>query len=198
LDELGATDQQWILDSHAELSSEAKDSSLEPKDRDTIESLLREAKLSINQTNSNNNTYTEKAKVPVEDDEEDHQNINPEQFTSKDEQDVNDILSQVQESIKLSKTITGSDSSSVHNVDRDDPPPYEEVTDDDTGLMARFAALQSLSLPPPPTTVPTDDLGLPLTPQGTPLKKGEKPPVQKKVDDMIDDIEHWCCKLRFL
>lgn len=188
-----------MLDSHAELSSEAKDSNLEPRDRDTIESLLKEAKLSMNQDDKYNNLNTEEGKVSSYggEDEEDRHDTNPEKFTSKDEQDVNDILSQVQESIKLSKTMTGSDSSSVHHLDQDDPPPYEEATDDDTSLMARFAALQSLSLPPPPTSIPTDALGLPTTPQGTPLKKGAKPPIQKKVDDMIDDIEHWCCELNW-
>lgn len=187
-----------MLDSYTELSSEAKNSNLEPEDRDNIKSLLQEAKLSINQDDISRTRQTEKGKTLVEedDDQEDNDHINPEQFTSKDEQDVNDILSQVQASIQLSKTITGPDSSNIHNVDRDDdPPPYEEATDNDTNLMARFAALQSLSLPPPPTSVPTDELGLPLTPQNTPLKKGAKPPIQKKVDDMIDDIEHWCCEL---
>lgn len=72
--------------------------------------------------------------------------------------------------------------------------PSKGDDDIDEELRKRFAALEKLSLPPAPTGLPTGSLGLPLAPTSKPVPKGKRKTVEQKVDELMDDLEHWCCK----
>ncbi|KAK6504092.1 hypothetical protein TWF506_002304 [Arthrobotrys conoides] len=188
LAELGAEDTSWIKEAKS-LSIEGKQAGkLNNDDSNAVEKLLAEAK--------------ERLKAQDQKGEPSERNISLESSTKTNEHEGEDktansddeadaILRQIQDSISLDDTAENQEEpkSTGQNLSS---PGGDDGDDADDELAKRFAALDQLSLPPPPKDIPSNSLNLPGVPKSQPGAKGKKT-VTQKVDDLMDDIENWCC-----
>ncbi|KAF3920881.1 hypothetical protein ABW21_db0206086 [Orbilia brochopaga] len=191
LDELGAEDTSWIEEANA-LSQEGKQlGTLKKDDSDAVSRLLAEARRQMQQDQHNKSDAPDDSRAVMTEKEEESAN-------SDDE--AEELLRQIQDSIGLDD----EDEQVENNVQEKKPIAAAQETnlnalarvksedDEDEELRKRFEALEKLSLPPAPSGVPTGSLGLPLAPTSKPTAKGKKT-IKQQVDDLADDIEHWCC-----
>ncbi|EPS41006.1 hypothetical protein H072_5126 [Dactylellina haptotyla CBS 200.50] len=186
LEELGADDTSWIEEAKS-LSQEGKQQgSLDIDESNNIKKLLADAKdlqrqWKIQDQKEGADPLKEKGDTTTGD-------VTNEKETNLDDE-ADEILRQIQDTLKL-EDILGEKETEEEPAARKTSEAAGDDVDVDEELRKRFAALEGLSLPPAPTTLPISSAGLPSTPSSKPGTK--KTPAQK-VDDLLDDIENWCC-----
>ncbi|KAK6342765.1 hypothetical protein TWF718_008152 [Orbilia javanica] len=191
LEELGAEDTSWIEEAKS-LSIEGKKAGkLDSDDSNAVKKLLAEAKERLKAQDQKDESHEQK--IPFKpstlaDDKEE------EEKAANSDDEADEILRQIQDSLPLEDTLE----------DKEQPKNAGQVLassgnddgeDADDELAKRFAALDKLNLPPPPKDLPSNSLNLPGVPTSQPGVKGKKTMTQK-VDDLMDDIENWCCKFQ--
>ncbi|KAJ6257797.1 hypothetical protein Dda_7586 [Drechslerella dactyloides] len=193
LEELGAEDTSWLEEAKA-LSNEGKQqSTLKKDDSDAVSKLLAEARklqeqMKQDETKNSDTPDNVKSIIPEKDEE-----------TANSEDEADELLRQIQDTIGLD-----DDDDQAQEDQKEEKPvaaqdtkrnpliPAKSEEDEDEELRKRFAALEGLSLPPAPSNIPSGSLGLPLAPTSKPTSKGKKT-IKQQVDDLADDVEHWCC-----
>ncbi|KAF3202753.1 hypothetical protein TWF106_002281 [Orbilia oligospora] len=187
LEELGAEDTSWIEEAKS-LSIEGRQTGkLNNDDSNAVNKLLAEAKERLKV--QDRKEESDKQKTLLESSTKTHEHDEDKTANSDDEADV--ILRQIQDSLSLEDTVEDKEGSksAAHNVSS---PGSGDGDDADDELAKRFAALDQLNLPPPPKDLPLSSLNLPGVPKSQPGVKGKKT-ITQKVDDLVDDIENWCC-----
>ncbi|KAK6505468.1 hypothetical protein TWF481_007367 [Arthrobotrys musiformis] len=191
LEELGAEDTSWIEEAKS-LSIEGKKAGkLDTEDSSAVQKLLAEAKERLKAQDQEDESH-EKGLQTFEapaGKASDHEEVE-DKANSDDEAD--EILRQIQDSLSLGDTLEEKEEKSKS---KSQILPQDDDDDDaDDELAKRFAALDKLNLPPPPKDIPSasNSLNLPGVPTSQPGVKGKKTMTQK-VDDLMDDIENWCC-----
>ncbi|KAF3929822.1 hypothetical protein AA313_de0206571 [Arthrobotrys entomopaga] len=189
LEELGAEDTSWIEEAKSLTQEGKQQGNLTKDDSNAVARLLADARELQKQMKIQDQKNS--SEVP-----EDSPNIiakNEKEPNSDDEAD--ELLRQIQDSLSVEDMLGDKEvennlpSSSEKEISKSSK--VEE--DEDVELQKRFAALEGLTLPPPPSDIPTTSLGLPLVPTSKPGTKS-KGKIENKVDDLMDDIENWCCK----
>ncbi|KAK6336458.1 hypothetical protein TWF696_002010 [Orbilia brochopaga] len=193
LDELGAEDTSWIEEAKS-LSQEGKQlGALKKDDSSAVSRLLAEARELQRQMKEGENQKSgtpDNAQSIVHVAQKDEEKAN-----SDDEAD--ELLRQIQDSIgpgdkEAEEDAQGEKSTVFSGVKRDPPAPTESEDDEDEELRKRLQALEGLKLPSAPSSAPSGSLDLPLPPTSKPTSRGKKT-IKQQVDDLADDVEHWCC-----
>ncbi|KAK6533046.1 hypothetical protein TWF281_007207 [Arthrobotrys megalospora] len=187
LAELGAEDTSWIEEAKS-LSIEGKQAGkLDSDDSSAVNKLLAEAKERLKAQSQNDELHEQKVstETPAIVDEEEDKAAN-----SDDEAD--EILRQIKDSLSVEVTLEEKEEpKAVKAVGQNN----DDEDDADDELAKRFAALDKLNLPPPPKDIPSNPLNLPGVPKSQPGVKGKKT-MSQKVDDLMDDIDNWCCEFQ--
>ncbi|EWC45150.1 hypothetical protein DRE_06038 [Drechslerella stenobrocha 248] len=184
LEELGVEDASWMEEVKS-LSQEGKQlGTLNRDDSDAVSKLLADAR-KLQEQSSKDDGREPSATYEVVSNKDD------ERLNSDDE--AEELLRQIQDSAGIDDD-NEKEPTTAAVPERSQKPSISagDDEDEDDELRRRFAALEKLTLPPPPSGIPTGSLGLPLAPTSKPATKGKKT-IQQKVDDMADEVEHWCC-----
>ncbi|KAF3938564.1 hypothetical protein ABW19_dt0209027 [Dactylella cylindrospora] len=187
LEELGSGDTSWMEEAKSFSIEARQKGKLESDDVDAVAKLLAEARVLQNDLKESDK---ENASISNAIQESFHKE--DEKANSDDEAD--ELLRQIRDTISLEPDVEEEDEKEAEAKPVAKTIAQAKDDDDfDENLRKRFAALEALNLPRPPSDIPTGSLGLPLAPTSKPVAKGKKKTVEQKVDDLMDDIEHWCC-----
>lgn len=187
LEELGAEDTSWIEEAKS-LSIEGKQAGkLDNDDSNAVKKLLAEAKERLKAQDQKDESNEQKTSLETPAETDEHE----EDKTANSDDEADEILRQIQDSLSLEGPFENKEE--PKSTGQKSPSPGNDDGDDaDDELAKRFAALDKLNLPPPPKDIPSNSLNLPGVPTSQPGVKGKKTMTQK-VDDLMDDIENWCC-----
>ncbi|KAK6330313.1 hypothetical protein TWF730_004806 [Orbilia blumenaviensis] len=186
LGELGAEDTSWIEEAKT-LSIEGKQAGkLDKDDSSAVNKLLAEARERLKAQSQEDKSREKAISLETSAKVDDHDD---KAANSDDEAD--EVLRQIQDSLSVEEIL--DDKTGSKGAGQEPPQATEDEDGADDELAKRFAALEKLELPPPPKDIPSSSLDLPGVPTSQPGAKGKKKTVTQKVDDLMDDIENWCC-----